>query len=102
MLCGNKADMEECRVVEESRARAEAAKHGFPYFETSAATGHNVGRAVDALLDLVMRRIQHTVDRGGAPPQTLPRRSPLEDGADPLRRAPGEDALPPPNNGCTC
>lgn len=102
VLCGNKADMEECRVVEESRARAEAAKHGFPYFETSAATGHNVGRAVDALLDLVMRRIQHTVDRGGAPPQTLPRRSPLEDGADPLRRAPGEDALPPPNNGCTC
>ncbi|XP_077562017.1 ras-related protein Rab-27A-like isoform X1 [Haemaphysalis longicornis] len=105
VLCGNKADLEEGRAVSEERARAEAAKHGFPYFETSAATGHNVGRAVDALLELVMRRIQHTVDRGGAGPP-LPHattaRSPLSDG-DPLRRAPGEDPMPPPpHNGCTC
>nr|XP_037278226.1 ras-related protein Rab-27A-like [Rhipicephalus microplus] len=102
VLCGNKADLEEGRAVTEERARAEAAKHGFPYFETSAATGHNVGRAVDALLELVMRRIQQTVDRGG---QALPHhtgpRSPLSDG-DPLRRAPGEDPLPPTHNGCTC
>lgn len=113
VLCGNKADLEEGRAVTEERARAEAAKHGFPYFETSAATGHNVGRAVDALLELVMRRIQQTVDRGGgagAGGQPLPHsaaagaaglRSPLSDG-DPLRRAPGEDPMPPPHNGCTC
>jgi len=32
------------------------------YFETSAATGQNVSKTIEALLDLVMIRIQKSVD----------------------------------------
>ncbi|KAL1441715.1 hypothetical protein MTO96_008432 [Rhipicephalus appendiculatus] len=79
VLCGNKADLEEGRAVTEERARAEAAKHGFPYFETSAATGHN-GRRCRTTRARALRSATET----------------------PLRRAPGEDPLPPTHNGCTC
>ncbi|UYV62174.1 RAB27A [Cordylochernes scorpioides] len=62
VLCGNKADVEDRRAISEERVRQEAEKYGLPYVETSAATGHNVARAVEMLLDLVMTRIQRTVD----------------------------------------
>lgn len=44
-----------------------------PYLETSAATGENVSRAVDMLLERVMQRMEAAVDqallpgRGGRP-----------------------------------
>jgi len=34
-----------------------------PFFETSAATGQNVDKAVEALLDKVMLRIESIVDK---------------------------------------
>jgi len=34
-----------------------------PFFETSAATGQNVEKAVEALLDKVMLRIESIVDK---------------------------------------
>jgi len=34
-----------------------------PFFETSAATGQNVDKAVDALLTRVMLRIESIVDK---------------------------------------
>jgi len=34
-----------------------------PFFETSAATGQNVDKAVDALLTKVMLRIESIVDK---------------------------------------
>nr|XP_014343064.1 PREDICTED: ras-related protein Rab-27B [Latimeria chalumnae] len=34
-----------------------------PYFETSAATGHNVEKAVITLLDLIMKRMEQCVDK---------------------------------------
>ncbi|GLH12506.1 Ras-related protein Rab-3 [Gryllus bimaculatus] len=55
VLCGNKCDLEERRVISEQRARETAEKYGLPYLETSAATGQNVSRAVDILLDRVMK-----------------------------------------------
>ncbi|XP_064470599.1 ras-related protein Rab-27A-like isoform X2 [Ornithodoros turicata] len=98
VLCGNKADIEDARAVSEERCRSEAAKHGCPYFDTSAATGHNVNRAVETLLDLVMRRIQRTVDRGALPAA----RSPGDEG-DPRRRLEEADGpLNKPGNGCSC
>ena len=62
VLCGNKADRYEERVVSEERARQEAQKHGLPYFETSAVTGQNVAKAIEALLDAVMSRMQRVLD----------------------------------------
>ena len=71
VLCGNKADLEDKRQVSTERAKQFALEHGLvnvifkarhtlyllfpslPYFETSAATGENVGESVNHLLDLV-------------------------------------------------
>ncbi|XP_075230666.1 RAS oncogene family member Rab27 [Lycorma delicatula] len=67
VLCGNKADMEEKRVVSETRAKEMAAKFGLVYFETSALTGQNVTKAVETLLELIMIRMESTVDRAMLP-----------------------------------
>lgn len=37
--------------------------HRIPYFETSAATGTEVDKAVITLLDLVMKRMEQCVDK---------------------------------------
>lgn len=58
------------------------------YLETSAATGQNVERAVEILLDKVMRRIEVTVNRSVLPHQKLLRC----DGGD----------TPPPKTSCYC
>lgn len=42
-----------------------------PYFETSACTSTNVERSVDCLLDLVMQRIQLSVDGDNLPTEYL-------------------------------
>lgn len=39
------------------------AAHSIPYFETSAATGVEVDKAVITLLDLVMKRMEQCVDK---------------------------------------
>ncbi|KAJ8922062.1 hypothetical protein NQ315_008703 [Exocentrus adspersus] len=67
VLCGNKADLEDRRVITEWRARELAEKHGLPYLETSAATGQNVTRAVETLLERVMIRMETAVDRAMLP-----------------------------------
>ncbi|BFZ25823.1 hypothetical protein BsWGS_28862 [Bradybaena similaris] len=63
VLCGNKADLEDMRRVSEDKARDLADKFGLPYFETSAATGQNVTKAVDCLMDMVMARMEVCVDQ---------------------------------------
>jgi Ras-related protein Rab-27A len=104
VLCGNKADLYEKRVVSEERARQEAEKYGYflfylsnqiyvylyiilnmnlmnslfdslPYFETSAVTGQNVSKAIETLLDLVMTRMQRVVETSNL----LPNRRNLSD-----------------------
>ncbi|XP_076439101.1 ras-related protein Rab-27A-like isoform X2 [Babylonia areolata] len=67
ILCGNKADLEDQRSVSEERAREMAEKFGLPYFETSAATGQNVARCVECLLDMVMARMERCVDKSQLP-----------------------------------
>lgn len=62
VLCGNKVDMEHRRVISWSRANNEAIKHGIPYFETSAATGLNVSKAIEALLELVLIRMHKVIE----------------------------------------
>ena len=62
VLCGNKADRHEDRVISEERAKLEAQKLGLLYFETSAVTGQNVAKAVESLLDSVMLRMQRSLE----------------------------------------
>ncbi|CAK8677906.1 ras-related protein Rab-27A-like [Clavelina lepadiformis] len=69
ILCGNKCDLDDMRVVSEERARECAETYGLPYLETSAATGHNVNKAVSMLLDLVMKRMEEVVDKTLLPAQ---------------------------------
>ncbi|XP_059149816.1 ras-related protein Rab-27A-like [Physella acuta] len=78
VLCGNKADLDDVRRVSEDRARDMADKFGLTYFETSAATGQNVVKAVDCLLDKVMVRMEKSVDlyqqpKNGGPNTPHPR-----------------------------
>lgn len=67
MLVGNKSDLEQYRVISEAQARCLAEKYDLPYIETSAATGKNVQRSVDILLDRVMKRMELSVDRSRFP-----------------------------------
>ncbi|XP_053986785.1 ras-related protein Rab-27A [Hylaeus anthracinus] len=88
ILCGNKSDLEDKRVVSEDKARELAEKHGLVYLETSAATGQNVTRAVEILLDRVMRRMDATVDKTVLPHQRVLRCH--------------ERDTPPPSTSCYC
>ncbi|XP_054279975.1 ras-related protein Rab-27A-like [Macrosteles quadrilineatus] len=62
ILCGNKADLVDKRVIPEERAKELAARYGLEYMETSAESGLNVNRAVDNLLEMVMCRMERGVD----------------------------------------
>ncbi|XP_076644641.1 RAS oncogene family member Rab27 [Halictus rubicundus] len=88
ILCGNKSDLEDKRVVGEDKARELAEKHGLVYLETSAASGQNVAHAVEVLLDRVMRRMETTVDKSLLPHQRV------------LRCL--ERDTPPPSTSCYC
>ncbi|CAG9864257.1 unnamed protein product [Phyllotreta striolata] len=91
VLCGNKADLEERRIISEWRAREFAETYKLPYLETSAATGQNVNRAVETLLERVMLRIETAVDRAMLPG----RRGRPKDLND-------SDMLAPPSQNCSC
>lgn len=67
VLCGNKADLEDRRIITEWKARELAEKNGLVYLETSAATGQNVARAVETLLERVMIRMETAVDKAMLP-----------------------------------
>ncbi|KAG9488362.1 ras-related protein Rab-27B [Eleutherodactylus coqui] len=67
VLIGNKADLSDQREVNERQAKELADKYGIPYFETSAATGQNVEKSVDTLLDLIMKRMEQCVDKTQVP-----------------------------------
>ncbi|XP_066150604.1 ras-related protein Rab-27A [Euwallacea fornicatus] len=67
VLCGNKADLEDRRVISEWRAREFAEQAGLPYLETSAATGQNVARSIETLLERVMFRMETAVDTAMLP-----------------------------------
>uniref|UniRef100_A0A3P9HA27 small monomeric GTPase n=1 Tax=Oryzias latipes TaxID=8090 RepID=A0A3P9HA27_ORYLA len=71
VLCGNKCDLMDQRAISEDEARELAEKYGIPYFETSAANGQNVTEAVRILLDLIMRRMEHCVDKTWIPDGTV-------------------------------
>ncbi|XP_038646454.1 ras-related protein Rab-27B [Scyliorhinus canicula] len=67
VLIGNKADLFDQREVQENQAKELADKYGIPYFETSAATGDGIDEAIIALLDLIMKRMEQSVDKSEIP-----------------------------------
>jgi Ras-related protein Rab-27A len=62
ILVGNKLDLEDKRAVSAERAKEFAENNNCTYFETSAATGENVERALQTLLDKVMQRMEKSLD----------------------------------------
>ncbi|XP_067886791.1 ras-related protein Rab-27B [Heterodontus francisci] len=67
VLIGNKADLSDQREVQENQAKELADKYGIPYFETSAATGTGIDTSIIALLDLIMKRMDQSVDKSQIP-----------------------------------
>ncbi|KAH8420303.1 hypothetical protein KR009_009008, partial [Drosophila setifemur] len=59
VLCGNKCDLLQMRVVSREQVLALARRYRLPYIETSACTGTNVQEAVDLLVGRVMERIEN-------------------------------------------
>lgn len=76
VLVGTKADLKDMRDVNGRQARDLADRYGIPYFETSAATGAEVDKAVTSLLDLVMRRMEQSTE-GAASSFEAPNGSPV-------------------------
>ncbi|GAB0089764.1 ras-related protein Rab-27A [Sergentomyia squamirostris] len=97
VLCGNKCDLEHLRVVSEARARQFADRHGLPYLETSASTGHNVEKAVNVLVERVVSRMETAVNLNALPcRQRRLRRFDDADGVD-IKTIKAED-----NRACSC
>ncbi|XP_039273853.1 ras-related protein Rab-27B-like isoform X2 [Styela clava] len=67
ILIGNKCDLEN-RAVSEKQGQQLANELNVPYMETSAATGNNVTKAINTLLDMVMKRMRDYVS--GMDPKT--------------------------------
>ncbi|NWV51266.1 RB27B protein, partial [Daphoenositta chrysoptera] len=67
VLIGNKADLLEQREVKEKQGRELAEKYGIPYLETSAASGKNVEKSVGILLDLIMKRMEQSLENSSDP-----------------------------------
>lgn len=63
ILCGNKCDLAQQRVVSEYQARQLAERHNLPYVETSACSGLNIRYAVEILLNRVMTRMEDMVTK---------------------------------------
>ncbi|KAH8273504.1 hypothetical protein KR018_008620, partial [Drosophila ironensis] len=59
VLCGNKCDLVQMRVVSREQVLALARRYRLPYIETSACTGTNVQEAVQLLVGRVMERIEN-------------------------------------------
>jgi len=67
VLIGNKCDLADRRVVDETAARQLADSLGIRYFETSAKTGENVAEAVEVLLEQVMEEMERSLSNKALP-----------------------------------
>mmetsp|Transcript_13870 Transcript_13870/g.39486 ORF Transcript_13870/g.39486 Transcript_13870/m.39486 type:complete len:261 (+) Transcript_13870:229-1011(+) len=66
VLCGNKSDLDNDRVVTHDEGKQLADEHGVAFFETSALTGANVEKMFTALATTIKhKRIDEFEDGGG-------------------------------------
>jgi len=56
VLCGNKSDLDNDRVVTFDEGKQLADEYGVQFFETSALTGHNVEKMFTALATTIKRK----------------------------------------------
>jgi GTPase SAR1 family protein len=56
VLCGNKSDLDNDRVVSYDEGKQLAEEYGVQFFETSALTGHNVEKMFSALATTIKRK----------------------------------------------
>ena len=54
VLIGNKADLNDARVVEQNKGMILAKKYGMPFYETSAKNGLNVERVFEKMAEEIM------------------------------------------------
>lgn len=67
VLCGNKSDLDNDRVVTFDEGKQLAEEYGVQFFETSALTGHNVEKMFTALATTIKhKRIDEFENNGGA------------------------------------
>lgn len=68
VLCGNKSDLDNDRVVTFDEGKQLAEEYGVQFFETSALTGHNVEKMFTALATTIKhKRIDEFEGSGGSP-----------------------------------
>jgi GTPase SAR1 family protein len=66
VLCGNKSDLDNDRVVTYDEGKQLAEEYGVQFFETSALTGHNVEKMFTALATTIKhKRIDEFENNGG-------------------------------------
>lgn len=70
VLCGNKSDLDNDRVVSTEEGIALAEEYGVQFFETSALTGNNVESMFTALATTIKRKrideLENAADDGGS------------------------------------
>lgn len=73
VLCGNKSDLDNDRVVSTEEGKQLADEYGVQFFETSALTGQNVEKMFTALATTIKhKRIDEFEGSGGGGIQTAP------------------------------
>ncbi|CAB1319002.1 unnamed protein product, partial [Coregonus sp. 'balchen'] len=90
ILAGNKADMEEERVVSVDSGRMLAEQLGFEFFETSAKDNVNVKQTFERLVDLICDKMSDSLETDPAVTTGTPNAR-LTDNPPPLQQ---------PNCGC--
>ena len=65
VLCGNKMDLDNDRVVSTEEGQQLADEYGVPFFETSALTGHQVERMFTALATTIKHKRIDEFANGG-------------------------------------
>lgn len=66
VLCGNKSDLDNDRVVTVEEGKALAEEYGVQFFETSALTGNNVESMFTALATTIKRKRIDDLEGAGA------------------------------------
>lgn len=67
VLCGNKSDLDNDRVVQYDEGKQLAEEYGVQFFETSALTGHNVENMFMALATTIKHKRIDEFEGGAAP-----------------------------------
>jgi len=66
ILCGNKSDLDNDRVVQYNEGKQLADEYGIQFFETSALTGHNVEKMFTALATTIKHKRIDEFEGAGA------------------------------------